>query len=854
MFRILFYLLVPSFLMASLGVMASNPDVHEQKSIDLKHIAINLDFDWTKKQAYGNVEITLTVLNKTNTVLLDAGLLSIHSVQLNTGSNLVFQYDGGDRDDGLRIKLDKMYARGQLITLKIAYHTNWINHSDPNNIGGSFGKGLRFQEPTLTTPLKRKQIWSQGEPQSNRYWFPSYDRPDDLRTTEFTAKVEKNLTAISNGRLVSLKENSDGTHTFHYKADTPYPNYLTSFVIGEYTDIKQKYNKTALHTFGYPDEKSAVIATTVRLPDMLRYFEKITGKPYPFSQYTQVVVQDYPFPGMIGQHMTTTISDNMIDDDRTHADFFYLWDGVEAHALASQWFGNLIAPEGWQHTWLSESFSHYMDGLYADYKNSHDEFLLYNYSFDRNTVISDWSNGYRHPIVTERYNNITEYVGDNYTKIRGSLVLRMLRKQLGDDTWFKAIREYVRTYAGKQVNTEDFRSVVEKVSRASYKWFFDQWIYTMGHPVFDIHKEYAAGTNQLMLSIKQIQTPDTNSIYPQASLFKGKIELEIDHKIISLWLEPKIENVFRIDCPQAPKLVHVDFESSWIKEIQFKKTVDELIYQLLNDKDILGRMWSIDELTAHAQDEKTSAEEKNKIKAAFRSIASGKLYWRLRGYAISKLRSISDIPLDSTTVNMLKTIIQTEKSWLKAGAITSLGVTKDSVYTDIYLQALLDESDRVINVSAVALGKTKSSKALDALLKLKDKPSWKSQSLISALNGLKELGDPAGADVALKALEDIKAPRWYLATSVWDYPLAAAETLVALKKTDQAYDMNLDRFRNSLIQNDYNDIFSNVLLLLTLGDPRGIEIIGPLKSKFKDDANAMIAISQYETQFNDLQK
>ena len=65
----------------------------------------------------------------------------------------------------------------------------------------------------------------------------------------------------------------------------------------------------------------------------------------------------------------------MIDDDRTHADF-YLWDGVEAHALASQWFGNLIAPEGWQHTWLSESFSHYMDGLYADYKTATMSFVV----------------------------------------------------------------------------------------------------------------------------------------------------------------------------------------------------------------------------------------------------------------------------------------------------------------------------------------------------------------------------------------------------------------------------------------------------------------------------------------------
>jgi HEAT repeat protein len=94
---------------------------------------------------------------------------------------------------------------------------------------------------------------------------------------------------------------------------------------------------------------------------------------------------------------------------------------------------------------------------------------------------------------------------------------------------------------------------------------------------------------------------------------------------------------------------------------------------------------------------------------------------------------------------------------------------------------LNDTSDRVVNAAAIALGKSKSPLAYDALVKLKNKPSWKNQSLISALYGLSELGDERGVALALKALrDDPPGARWTLATPVWDYRLTAANTLVAL--------------------------------------------------------------------------
>lgn len=145
------------------------------RSIDVKHVAINLRFDWPHQQAYGTTSILLAPLQAARKIALDAGQLTIMQIQLANGVPLPFEYDGNNKDDGLVVVLDHEYRAGEDLTIQIDYHTNWVNRSDPNNIWGSFDKGLRFFEPTTTVPTKRRQIWSMGEPESNRYWFPGYD-------------------------------------------------------------------------------------------------------------------------------------------------------------------------------------------------------------------------------------------------------------------------------------------------------------------------------------------------------------------------------------------------------------------------------------------------------------------------------------------------------------------------------------------------------------------------------------------------------------------------------------------------------------------------------------------------------
>lgn len=830
------------------------PVVVRSRTIDVKHIVIDLQFDFKNKQAYGTTTITFSMLKACNKFSIDAGMLTINSVSISDGTVLKFEYDGGDKNDGLKITLDKIYQPGENIIVKINYHTNYINSTDPNNLWGSNGKGLRFFSPSSAEPNMKTQVWSMGEPEGNRYWFPCYDAPDDLRTTEFITTIKKPLIAISNGELLSVKDNGNDMRTYHFKMDRPYANHLTSFVVGEYIDVKQNFENIQLHSYSYKDEVNATQASVVRLPDMLKFFSEKTGVAYPYKDYSQIFVQD--FGTNIGNGTASTITENMVDDYGTHADFFYLWDITEGEALAQQWFGNYVTAKDWSNVWLNKAFARYFSGLYNEYKNGSDEFLIYQNSYDQSMYLADWSSGNIQPVVNNYYDDATAFCNSNYPYLRGATVLHMLRKQMGNINWWKAINIYLTENANKTVSTLDFQKAVKEVSAQPMDWFFDQWIYKTGHPYFVVTKNYDAQKKLFTINILQTQKKDSSNLFPQVEFFRGKMQIEIDDKVESIWIEPKTENKFMFDCSKNPQLVNFDLGNTWIKEITFEKSLDELLYQFQNDNDMTGRQWAMNELTAKAKDKNISLDDKTKIYAAFRNVISGHAYWRIRSGAIGKLQALLVPPnqpaqLDNETTDMLLKVIENDLPWVRRSAIFFLGMTHDKKYADLYLNLLNDSSDRVVNAAAIALGQTQSGKAFDALVKLKDKPSWKNQSLISALWGLKELGDERGYDIAFNALSDLHSPHWTLATPVWDYRLAAAQTIVALNKSADAYPSLLKIFKTALDENDLQGVFYNTLLITTLADPRAQEVFDLLRERYKDDANAMSAVIQYETQFKE---
>src|SRR5262249_3142791 len=103
--------------------------------------------------------------------------------------------------------------------------------------------GLHFFGPSEGDPDVPLTVWSQGEPVSNRYWFPCLDQPNQRQSTELVVTVAEGFEAVSNGTLLTRKVNDDKTVTFHWKQEQPHPSYLVTLVVGQFDVVREEWNK-----------------------------------------------------------------------------------------------------------------------------------------------------------------------------------------------------------------------------------------------------------------------------------------------------------------------------------------------------------------------------------------------------------------------------------------------------------------------------------------------------------------------------------------------------------------------------------------------------------------------------------
>ncbi len=811
------------------------------REIDVKNVSIDLRFDWEKEQAFGSTIVTLAPFKDLQTFNLDAAAMTINSVTLANGTPLKFTYDGKKDNDNLTVTLDRVYKTGEDLAVKVDYRTNYVNTADAETAIGSFGRGLRFIKPTANEPNKPRQIWSQGETEFNRYWFPSYDTPNDFRTSELTATIEKPYTVVSNGKLLEVKDNGDNTRTFHWKMDTPYSNYLTSIVVGDYAEIKNgEYEGVPIYAYGYPSEAKEVAATTKNLPATIKFFSEKTGVKYAYPKYSQTFVED--FGGGMENISATTQIEEMIHDERELLDEDS--ESLQSHELAHQWFGDYVTTRDWGQIWLNESFATYFQALWDEEFKGHDFFLLDDVHKNQQTTLNTWNQGNRRPIVTKYYAN-KDAMFDNYAYPGGGSVLHMLRKHLGDEMFFKSLNRYLTHNAHQPVSTEELRIAIEETSGQSMDWFFDEWLYKMGHPIFEITKNYDAAKKQLILNVKQTQKIDANNEFPQTEFFQTFVDVEIDGKVNRVWLKPQAENIFTFDSASEPKLVNFDYEGTLLKEMKFDKSVDELVYQATNDKDVIGRQWAMSELS------KKTAGDTTKILAAYNRIAANDSSWILRRSAIGAIAQLLapqnpnaalQIKLDAATEQTMLKAAKDEKSLVRADALGFLSASRDPKYADLYLAALNDPSYSVVDNAAIGLGTTKNAKAFDALSKLTAQKSWHGRLQAAGLRGLAALGDKRALDSALKLTGDKTQPNGVRA--------AALEVVAASGKGDaRAYPTVLNAFKAALAENDIQEIFNDLGAIILLADPRGQEAFDLAKAKFKDQPQYLNYTTVFEAQF-----
>jgi aminopeptidase N len=682
------------------------------KSYDVLHYKIELSFDESKKMVIGKTTTTFVpYLTALHSVEFDAENMDFTSVSMNK-KTLAFD----SLEKSVRITLDKNYSYKDTLTVTMEYTCI------PK-------RGVYFIQPDSGYPGKPWQVWSQGEDMDNHHWFPCWDFPNDRATSEIIATVKNNYEFLSNGKLISTKENKKaGTKTFHWVQNKPHSSYLVMFAMGEYAILKEKVDGVPLEYYVYKNHIDDAKACYAKTGAILKFFNEKIGFRYAWDKYAQVIVADFIYGGMENTSATTLMDRATVYNARARVDESA--ESLIAHEMAHQWWGDVVTCNDWRHLWLNESFASYFDPLYFEHAYGKDEFLHIMQQAQQAGINTDKSLG-KKPIVS-----VGSYGNNIYP--RGASVLNMLRFVLGDELFWKAINHYITKYQFQTVETGDFKNAIEEATGQNLYWFFDQWIYKAGYPKFDVSYSYIDSSKSILLTVKQTQTIDSLT-----GVFRTPIDIEIVTPMGSTTQRINIvqkESTYTLAANMKPNLVLFDKDNWILKEVTYSnRNVSEWKYQAELGNDVVARKTAIVELA-----KQDTAGEYIPLIA---KLSNSDTFWGVRQSAVIALGSIktdSDVKK-----NALIAALHDKKSQVRASAATQLGKIKSSDVAAV-LRAALNDSSYSTEANALAsLSKVDSLNVIPFLKERLNKWSYNNQVANTALNSLARLDSVVGVNTAL---------------------------------------------------------------------------------------------------------
>ncbi len=453
-------------------------------SYDVKYYRLNLLFeDINNKYVAG--EITTYFKTKTsgfNQISFDlADNMSVDSIIFR--QNKIPMSSITHTSDELTINLPTTIANGIIDSISVFYQ----GIPDPSGGFGSF-----IQDSHSGTPI----IWTLSEPYGAKDWWPCKqslnDKADSIDVYVTNENVYK---AASNGLLISETTQS-GMKTAHWKHKHPITAYLIAVAVTNYS----AYSDNVILTTGqnvevlnyvYPEDLSYAQNNTPNVLDVIQLYSDLFI-PYPFYDEKYGHAQFGWGGGMEHQTMSFMVG------------FSH---GLMAHELAHQWFGDFVTCGSWAHIWLNEGFATYLDGMTHEHNLSGgDDFDTW--KSDRINVVTSQTGG---SVWVNDTTNVNRIFSGRLSYYKGALVLHMLRKIVGDDAFFQGLQNYLTdpNIANGYAMTSDLQAHIEATYGSSLEYYFDDWFYGEGYPIYNITYSQNTPGN---INVKINQSQSHNSV------------------------------------------------------------------------------------------------------------------------------------------------------------------------------------------------------------------------------------------------------------------------------------------------------------------------------------------------------
>jgi aminopeptidase N len=766
---------------------------------DLQHMRLEISFPTLDELRFEAVErLTFIPLHRPlEQWSLDAVGMDIRGVTLD-GRPVSYAVD----DEHVILRFDPPIDRDREYELVFRYFV-----SDP--VDGIYRNA---PDPEGAPRGGTTQIWTQGQIDGARHWFISHDEPDERLTTELIVDVPAGNAVISNGALIDEQLRGDRA-VYHWRTEKPHAPYLVTLVIGDFETVEDSWFGLPVRYHvprGHADDARRTFARTGR---MIGVFEAFTDEKYPWEKYDQVVVRNFGARGMENTSVATYYETCLLDE-RALLDGDM--DGLVAHELAHQWFGDYITCKSWDQIWLNEGFASYLTTIWFEERDGREAYEAeivetYESARSRDSVESAHAMTSN---VWERPGQVFGRAANPYSK--GSAVLHMIRMMLGDEAFRQGLAEYVNRHALDVVETADLRQAFEDVSGRNLRPLFDQYVDGYGIPELDVTLSWDEPTRELLVSVEQTQTisdrtPAFRFVLPIVAVMgdeSREFRLEVSERRLTR----------RFTLNGRPDMVMIDPHLSVLHKPTYDKPLDWWLAQLANGTTIGARYQAasslvefetprvINELVALARDARAVLLLRTRAVETLGAMQAGAANEALvmlaeTGVADATVRraivrALVGLDHDRVVPILANHAADDESYRVTAEAIRGLAahgadqhldmilaaVRRDSqhgVIRQAALQALAeldaavglptamvyarigysDNRTRAVAVETVArLGHHEPDAAFDVLVSLTDDPEWRTE--IAAMEGLAILGDERGIDV-LESLESHPNP--YLA-------------------------------------------------------------------------------------------
>lgn len=427
------------------------------KQVDFKAMNASIEINPVKRNVLGTVSYSFEVNAVIDTIRIDAQKMVFSDMKIN-GKSVQFKENKKQLllFEGYQMGKNSLTFTYEAFPTQTMYFVNWDFTTEvdtPEEVSG--------------------QIWTQGQGKYTSHWLPSFDDPNEKIVFGLQIKFHKSFDVIANGTLIK-KESIGNDMIWQYQMEKPMSSYLVMLAIGRF-EKQELFSKSGipLHNYFEQSDHQFIEPTYRNSKEVFDFLENEIGIAYPWKIYRQIPVHDFLYAGM--ENTTSTLfSRDFVVDSIAFADRNYI--NINAHELAHQWFGNLVTAKSGKDHWLQEGFATYY-ALLAERKIFGDDYYYHKLHLMSRQLIEAAKTD-TIPLLNEKASSLSFYQ-------KGAWALHYLSEQMRKKKFDKAVKNYLKKYAYRNVTTDDFLNEVGKVSTIDIHSFRRKWLESSVFPEKD---------------------------------------------------------------------------------------------------------------------------------------------------------------------------------------------------------------------------------------------------------------------------------------------------------------------------------------------------------------------------------